>query len=391
MDVAHARLATSPEGLALIDAMPRYSDTDSLRLTTELRAQGVDAELVAIALTQARLREAGERKCGEFARGMLFTQEGLEQATRLNVAAHHASRYRDAGIGSVADLTAGLGVDAMAFASLGLAVLAFERDEATALLADHNLRHWPDARVVHADSMQALAAGDLDVDGLFADPARRTARGRRHDPKDYAPPLDDVLALAERYPALGVKVGPAIPHDAVPADVEAQWVSVEGDVVEAALWCGPLARVNGHSALVIAHGGTHVLTGSTEPADAGELGRYLHEPDGAVIRAGLIGELAQRHDLTLIDPSIAYLTSDAPLASPFATSFRVEDVIPFHERTLAAALKSRGVGAVEIKKRGMDVSPEQLRSRLKLSGDASATVILTRAAGKRVAIIAERA
>lgn len=394
MDVETARIATSPEGLALIDSLPPYSEIDALKLGGELRAQGVSTAVVAVALTQARLRFQAESKFGEFARGMLFTQAGLEQATRLAVAAHHAQRYRAAGVKRVADLTAGIGADAMAFASLGLETVAFELDEATAILADHNLRHWPQAQVVHADSITALASGSLDVGGVFADPARRNARGRRHDPRDYAPPLDEVLALRSRFPALGVKVGPSIPHDALPtqdgASLETQWVSVDGDVVEAAIWCGPLAHINGRSVLGIRGGQAHLLTGSTDHADAGALSEFLHEPDGAVIRAGLVGQVAADIGAHLVDPSIAYLTSDSAPQNPWISTFRILEVLPYNEKRLAAALRNRGIGKLEIKKRGMDIAPEQLRLALKPKGQNSATVIATRSQGKRVAVIAER-
>jgi hypothetical protein len=395
MDADAARLALSPEGLALLESLPPYGQINALTLGGQLRERGVDPALVAVVLTQSRLRAAAESKFGAFAKGMLFTPAGLEQATRFHVAARHASRFREAGIDRIADLTAGIGADAMAFAALGIAVLAFERDEATALIADHNMRHWPDASVVHADSLEALASGDLDVEGIFADPARRTAHGRKHDPRDYEPPLDAVLALRERFPALGVKVGPGIPHDAIPpsrkkAPLEAQWVSVDGDVVEAALWCGPLARTAGNSALVLRADAAHELHGSTEHADVGPLSEWVLEPDGAVIRSGLIGELAARTGTRLIDPTIAYLTSASAVDTPFATAFRVLEILPYSERGLASALKARGIGSLEIKKRGIDVAPEALRRRLKLSGDASATVILTRVLGKRMALIAER-
>lgn len=396
MDAQAARLATSPKGLALLESLPPYTSINPLTLGAQLREQGADPELVSTALTQARLRDAGRAKFGDFAQGMLFTPSGLEQATRLLVAARHASRYLEANITSVADLTAGLGADAMAFAAMGMRVLAFERDEATALIADHNLRHWPTAQVVHADSLATISAGDIDVGGVFADPARRTAHGRRHNPRDYEPDLDAVLALRDRFPALGVKVGPGIPHDAIPASrddapVEAQWVSVDGDVVEAGLWCGPLARTPGHTALVIHGERGHELTGSTEHAPVGTLGEWIHEPDGAVIRSGLVGELASRLDATLVDETIAYLTTDSPAPTPFGSSFRVLDALPYSERSLAAALKVRGIGRLEIKKRGMDVAPEQLRRQLKLSGDNAGTVILTRVRGKRMALIVERA
>ncbi len=390
MDLDAARLATSPATLSLLASMPPYNPASALSLASQLRSGEASPEVVAAAMTQSRLRAAATAKFGPFAQGMLFTQDGLEQSTRLLVAAHHAKRYLDAGIGKIADLTCGLGADSMAFASLGLSVLAFERDEATALIADHNLRHWEDARVVHADAMVTLASGRIDAQALFVDPARRDGRGKRHDPHDYSPPLDDVLALRGQWPDLGIKLGPALPHSAVPPEAEAQWVSIDGDVVEMGLWMGSLATSNGHSALVIRGGESHVLRGEPIPGDAGELGDYIYEPDGAVIRSGLVGPLATTVGARLVDPQIAYLTCDSALSTPFATGFKVTEVLPFSEKRLASALSARGIGILEIKKRGMDLDPAVLRPRLKLKGTASATVILTRVGGARLAIIADR-
>lgn len=390
MDADAARLATSPETLSLVSSLPPYDGDHALNLAQQLRDKGADPGIVSAALTQSRLRAAAVTKFGPFASGMLFSQDGLEQATRLAVAAHHAQRYRAAGVTRVADLTCGLGADAMAFASLGIGVLAFEIDEGTALLADHNLRHWDDARVVHADAMETLARGSLDVDAVFADPARRNARGRRHDPRDYSPPLTDVVALRERWPRVGIKVGPAISHEDVPPDAEAQWVSVDGDVVEAGLWMGDLARHHRHSALVLRHGDSHVLDGDPVPGEPGPLGDYLLEPDGAVIRAGLVGPLAQSLGARLLDTHIAYLTADSAVDSPFVSTFRILESLPYSEKRLASALAARGVGSVEIKKRGVDVDPALLRHKLKLRGNAHATVILTRVGNSRTAFIAQR-
>lgn len=393
MDPATARLITSADGLSLIDSLPPYNEADALTLGAQLRKAGADSALVAAAMTQSRLRAAAGPKFGEFASGMLFTQDGLEQATRLTVAALHASRFRDAGCERVADLTAGIGADAMATSALGLAVLAFERDEATAILVAHNLRHWPESDVAHADSLATLAAPGtlttLGIDGIFADPARRNARGRRHDPKDYSPALDEVLALQSIVGELGVKVGPGIDHDAIADNVEAQWVSVDGTVVEAALWSGELARTVGHTALVITDGEAHLLTGDTHRAPEGTLGEYIYEPDGAVIRAGLVGELADSVGAHLIDPTIAYLTSNHALATPYARGYRVLDTLHYSVKRLATALRERGVGIVDIKKRGIDITPERLRPQLKLRGDHRATVILTRVAGNHQALIVE--
>ncbi|TKR22771.1 class I SAM-dependent methyltransferase [Cellulomonas hominis] len=393
MDASGLAKLLSPEGWALLSALPPYDERHAMALSERLRKDGFDADLVAAALTQSRLRARAHDKLGEFADGMLFTPAGLEQATRLVVAAQHARRYVAAGVTRVADLTSGLGADAMAFAGVGLRVLAVDADETTAALATINLRAFPEAEVRHGDGLAVDLAAE-GVDGVYADPARRTAGGSRvFDPAAYAPPLDDVLAIRARVPALGLKLGPGVPHSALPDDAEAQWVSVDGDVVELGLWFGPLAPEGpGRSALLLGAGGrSALLRAATERARAevGPVGGYLYEPDGAVIRAGLVAEVAAEVQGRLVDSTIAYVTSDALHATPFATAYRVLDTLPFGLKRLRAYLRERGVGSLTIKKRGTAVVPEQLRRQLDLRGTATATIVLTRVAGQQQVLLVE--
>ena len=387
----------SPEGLSLLDSLPPYGpQSDVVKTVAALRAAGHSSALVAAVLTQAKLRaKAGgaHGKFGEFAERMLFTEAGLEQATRLRVAARHAARYRDAGIRTVADLGCGIGGDAMALAALGLAVTAVDRDEVTAAIASYNLAPFPDAAVEQGDAESFDLAR---AEGLWLDPARRTAghsdTRRLADSDDWSPSLDWAFGAGGRMPT-GVKLGPGFDRELIPGSAEAQWVSVGGQVVELALWFGALARPGvRRAALVLDDGGAHELTAAADSPDepVGELGEYLYEPDGAVIRARLIGDLARSLDARMISDGIAYLTADAPQATPFAQGFRVTDRLPFHEKELRAELRKRGIGALEIKKRGVDVDPAQLRTRLALKGRVSATLILTRVAGRHTALLAER-
>jgi hypothetical protein len=386
----------SPTGWALLSALPPYDESRTMALSERLREEGLDPVLVAAALTQSRLRAKATHKFGDFAGGMLFTVPGLEQATRLNVAAHHARRYRDAGSTRVADLTCGIGADAMAFAGIGLRVLATDVDEATAAIATVNLRHFPDTEVRHGDGL-ALDLEAEGIDGVYADPARRTSSGSRvFDPSAYEPALDRVLELRERVPALGLKLGPGIPHSALPVDAHAQWVSVDGDVVELGLWFGPLAPEGpGRSALVLRDGQAHTILASNPDGiyrpPSGAVGAYLYEPDGAVIRAGLVGELADQVRGRLVDPTIAYVTSDVLTPVPTATAYRVLDTMPFGLKRLKTYLRERDVGRLTIKKRGTAVVPEQLRRQLDLRGSAFATIVLTRVAGSQQVLVVEAA
>lgn len=384
----------SAEGLALLDSLPPYSSrADVVKTVADLRKQGHDPGLVAAVLSQSRLRSKARAKFGEFADRMLFTEPGLEQATRLRVAALHAGRYARAGLGHVADLGCGIGGDALALAAVDLEVTAAEADEVTAAVAAFNLTPFPRVHVLHARAEDVALGG---IDAVWLDPARRTIAGgtttRLSDAADYSPSLDFVFGLAERMP-VGVKLGPGTDRDVIPDGTEAQWVSVDGDVVELVVWTGALARAGvGRAALVIRGDGADELVAPADSEDApvGPLGDYLYEPDGAVIRARLIGDLARSMGAWMLSEGIAYLTGDREVDTPFARGFRVVERLPADERSLRRALHERGVGTLEIKKRGVDVDPAALRTRLKLKGDAAATVVLTREEGRHVAILVER-
>lgn len=384
----------SPEGLRLLDSLPPYrSEKDVLAMVTDLRKQGHSPGLVAAVLTQAKLRKKAVGKFGEFASRMLFTEAGLEQATRLSVAARHAGRFRAAGLTRVADLGCGIGGDALALSALELEVLAVDADEVTAAIAAFNLAPFPSATVEHR---RAEDVSLREIDGVFLDPARRTAghtdTDRLTDPDDYTPSLGFAYELATGR-SVGLKLGPGFDRDLIPSTAEAQWVSADGQVVELGLWFGALARTGiRRAALVLRGDEANELTAEadSEDAETGELGEYLYEPDGAVIRARLIGDLARRIDGRMLGDGIAYITADEPVPTPFAAGFRILETLPFAEKDLKKALRSRGIGALEIKKRGVDVDPAALRTRLKLSGDRPATLILTRVAGRHTALLAER-
>jgi hypothetical protein len=181
-----------------------------------------------------------------------------------------------------------------------------------------------------------------------------------------------------------------MPHHLVPEGAEAQWISVAGDVVEAGLWFGLLARDGvRRAALVLPADGdetaapVEVTDAGMPDAEPGPVGSVLYEPDGAVIRAGLVGQVAASVAGRLLDRTIAYVTADRLVRTPLATPYTVEDVFPFQLKALRTWLRDRGVGRLTIKKRGTAVEPDQLRRQLRLEGTNEATIVLTRVGGRQ--------
>lgn len=393
MEIAELQTLLTAEGLRLLDEVGDVSSTDdAARAVSRLRAAGHSPELVSAVVGQARLRVRARAKFGDFADRMLFTRAGAEQATRLAIAARHAGRFRAAGIRRVADLGCGIGGDAMGLAALGLEVRAVDADEVTAAIAAYNLAPFAPAVEVRHGTAQETPLDD--VDAVWLDPARRTAghtETRRTSAADWSPPLDWAFETL-RARSGGMKLGPAFDRDALD-DVEAQWVSAEGSTIELVVWAGALARDGVRRAALVTRGDdAWELTspGDTEDEPVRELGAFVHEPDGAVIRARLIGDVARALSAGMLAPGMAYLTSDAALTSPFVSSFRVRETLPFETKALAKALRERGIGTLEIKKRGVDVDPAALRKKLNLRGEDSATLFLTRVGTRRLAVLADR-
>ena len=392
--------------VAVLDRLDRIDDLpgDELARSSALRKEGFSAEVTAALLTQAQLRREAGAKLGPFADDMLFTRDGLAQATRLPVAAHHARRLigetADGETFRIADLGCGIGADSVAFAGMGAQVSAVDADEVTAAVAAFNLRHLPDASVDHTRAEDV----DLsDFDALWFDPARRTigksdrrgSTARITDPEAFSPSLSWVIDQAIRAKAAGVKLGPALDHGLIPEEAEAQWVSHNGEVVEVCLYFGAARQQPGRGALVMGERTLLVHEDDLPESDEegiGTLGRYLLEPDGAIVRAGLVAALCAPLQARRVHPKIAYLTTDVEPSGPAAagvTAYTVTDVLPAKIPSLRKELVSRGIGSVVIKKRGADIVPDQVRRQLKLPKGDKATLVFTRLGERHVVLLTQ--
>ena len=358
------------------------SDTAALR-----KAWGDNARAVA-ELVEAR-RIAAAKLSAELAAGWWTDKDAAQQSTPLAVARFRARHLAALGVAVARDVTCSVGTELVALKEAGLTCSGSDIDPVRVEMARTNC---PAVEVRVADALEPWGGTPGEKPVILADPARRNSSGRIHRLEDMQPPVSGLVAT---YPGheLMVKLAPGVNF----AELE-DWagqvdvISVDGQAKEAcALTSGlvsPEARDSeglARRAVVINtsnQGDSVDALASWEPelseddvaARAGQPGRYIMEPDAAIIRAGLVRHFAAREGLWLVDPNLAYVTGDHIPAGMRA--FEVLDAVPVKQ--LRKALQQRGVGKLEILVRGADINPDQLRAKLKLKGKGEATVVIAR-------------
>jgi hypothetical protein len=376
-DVAFLRSAAGSAAVADCVTLPLTDATRIADVAAVRRTVG-ESRAAAVIETVVLRRKAASKvdACGEW----LFTGDALQQASASAVARHRASRL--AGL-DVHDVTCSVGADLVEIARVAARCAGSDLDEVRLAMARHNCAEAGVAPVlVRADALRPASRGTVVV----ADPARRDSSGRRSwRPADFLPPLNE-LVLACQGRDLAVKCAPGLDRAEAPWADEVELVSLDGQVREACLWRGAVATAS-RRATVLGSDGTQWTITDDEPDEvsAAEPGLWIVDPDGAVVRAGLVRHYGARHGLWQLDERIAYLTGDTP--PPGVRAFQVLEHGPYNEKSLRAVLRKHEIGRLEILIRGLDIDPDALRRRLKLQGPAEATVVLTRIGRSPVAFL----
>jgi THUMP domain-like/RNA cap guanine-N2 methyltransferase len=370
------------EALARVAGLYEDAARPALAIAEALRRE-YPAELAAAAMAQYELR-LGAREKFTRAMEMLFTRDGYEQASSETIARHRSARF--AAASRVADLCCGIGGDLIALAASaresGATVLAVDRDPVHARLAVHNAGVYGVADRVRACVGDVRDITLRGVGAVFIDPARR-AGNRRFRAGVSQPPLDWCLGLTGRVPAVCVKAAPGLPAELIPAGWEAEFIADGRDLKEAVLW-SPAFATAARRATILPAGDTLATQPGAhdDQVPVTEPGEYLLDPSPAVTRAGLVEDLARLLGARKIDPRIAFLTADSDISTPFARTLRVVGSAPWNEKRFAARLRELGVGAADIRRRGLAGDVEQIRRRLKLAGPRRATLVITRVSDK---------
>lgn len=367
--------------LILLSGMEVMNPDNRLHLLTDLRKKFSPQE-AAVLLDQALLRRKAETKF-PMASKMLFTEEALQQATALEVAAYHSELFANLGTGSIiGDFGCGIGGDTLAFARHHQ-VVAVERDEIRCALAEANIT------ACHLAHRVVVRYGDwthmkVNLENAYIDPSRRIQsmdgmKKRVFHLDQMEPPLSAILKLQQSVKSVAVKVAPGIRHDEIPLNAEVSFVSLRGQMKEALIRFGNLRTGALRTAVLLPDNLTIDTNYPPAIPNIREPGRYLCEPDAAVIRAGLVRQLAASIGYSQMHTDIAYLTGDHWINTKFGRFWQIMRHGPFLLKRLNLWLRELDVGSVIIKKRGSPIDIDVFRHKLKLNKKGSTyTIILTR-------------
>lgn len=387
MDLASFKLLFSLVGQEALAAAEQLQprEVDYLHHFQNLKKQ-YPGNLSQAALETAILRGEAERKFLQAGR-MFFTRESLEQASPQQVSEYRSERYRDFDL--LVDLGCSIGSDTLSMSRLAH-TFGVDIDPLRLAIAQANaaaLGCSEQADFFLADLRAPLPLGGLEGCGLFFDPSRRLGTRRIRSVSEYKPPLETILGWMKRFPALGVKISPAVDKSEVAdLDAEVEFVSLGGELKEGLLWFGPLKTAKWRATILP---GPYSLTGEDQPKPLplNEPQGYLYEPDGAVLRAGLVAKLGEQLSAYQLDRDIAYLTADQEIPSPFARVWQIEDWFAFNVKRLRSFLRERNVGQITVKKRGSPLQPQELIRMLRLQGDHQRVVFLTHLDGSPIIIV----
>ncbi len=376
----------SPRGQQLLAEFAKEPVTpdNHLRIASKLRER-VGGELTNAILETLILRQRAAVKFDR-ASEMYFTRQALQQASAEIIASYRASKFAKAGFSRVADLGCGIGGDALALSAIS-EVLGVDWNPLRLAMAQENVIVYGRGHNFHPLQADLIELSPMSVEALFADPGRRDEHGGRiFSVKDYRPPLSTIVGWKDEVAHQGIKVSPGISYAELPQGAEIEFISVKGEVREGVLWYGDLHSGVSRRATLLPEGNT-LTDEPVTPIPVTEPKEYLYEPDGAVIRAHLVEQLAQRLEATKIDEDIAYLTAGSHQPTPFARCYTIEDVLPFQLKRLRGYLREHSVGRLTIKKRGSPLDPDVLRKQLRLKGEEERVIFLTHVKGKPTVLI----
>jgi hypothetical protein len=333
---------------------------------TEIERVGrlTNPEAARWAFEQKSLRKRAQKRF-ERAAEMVFTPQGLEQASAEGIARYRASRF-PARV-PVTDLTCGIGADLIALASRGETTGVDLNPESLACARWNLAVYGLEAQLECRDAL-----GGVRSDYAIADPSRRIGRSRTLDPNEFSPNPEALVSLLGQLKLGCLKLSPMLPDSWLESLGPClEFWSLGGECREASIWMGSESGI-GRWAVHVESG---MKLASDDPPPATEqCDAWFYEADPAAIRAHALGTLCEEFGLEAYLDSNGYLTGPNGIDSPWLKRFRVLEELPGQTSRTKSALRRLGGGEPIIKSRAQGIDVRSLQAVLTQKGDRTLVV-----------------
>lgn len=305
-----------------------------------------------------------QTKSPKFSKSVFTCGDGLRFATPEVVGRYRAGRLKCC---VLADISCGIGGQAVCFAKECGSVYGIDIDGERLECARRNAGVYgvDNITFIEDDSLSPQVVEQVaDADIIFSDPARPTEEDVRQT-DSLRPGIPMVMeAYRDVTESFAFEAPPQMPPERIDFDCEREYLGVNGQLNRLTLYFGPLKSCE-RSAVVL-KGDRHYRLDSDVAAhvvipEANEPRAYAFEPDPAVVKAGLLEELAGRLggkvELVRIDARRRLLTSDVLLESLFFKHrYRVLDRVSLDYGKVNCSLMMYGMGKAVIR---FKVAPEK--------------------------------
>jgi hypothetical protein len=386
---AESRILMTESGRQLLEEVSRTETPLPADIARWRKQAGAPIVAAAIRIASARARARSK-----FSRADQVWPDpvGVEQSTSEAVARYKATRF-DCPL--VVDLCAGIGGDSLALAERA-GVLSVDLDDGMCRRLAWNAAVYQVADRVQPCRARAESFTIPQGAWVHIDPDRR-ANGmeRARSLAAYSPGPDFLRGLIRQTPAGAIKLSPASDFEQFVAglNIEVELISLGGECKEATVWFGAAASCRRRATRLPEN-----VTWTDREGDWSHswkvpvvpVSSYVYDPDPALLRSGLPDSFAHTHGLGRIAADVDYLTGDRLVRTPFLAAFRVLSIHSMDLKRLRRVISDAEIGPLDIKIRGLELRPEQVRSQLRAHGSNPASLILAGGSGPARAIVAQK-
>ncbi len=306
----------------------------------------------------------------------LFTLKSYEQCSSQATAMYKTSLFLK---GKLLDLTGGLGVDDWAFAKAGNEVVSLEPDEELNEIATYNfgLLGVSNIRRTSVKAENYLQNNEQMFDWVYCDADRRPGGKKVFDLSGSVP---DILSLLPEIfsctPTLLIKASPMVDITScikqlkcVERSIVVQW---RGEVREVLFLVKKDFAREAHISAVEVNNLGHVLqeisTVQTKALMLAENAayRFLYEPAPAVVKAGLVNEVATSFGLSRVGTNSAYLLGNEEGIAFWGRTFRIQTSMLYKPDVLKKYLQEKNIMKANVAKRDFPLQVDEIRKKFKL-------------------------